>query len=280
VHANASYDTFVRDGLGSVRLEVSGTGAITSNFDYLAYGSLNAATQTPLIGFAGELHDPSGLIYLRARWYDPGVGRLTVADRFLGTATEPHSLNLYAYAAANPVNRTDPSGNCIACILGGALIGGIANTAGYVASLAITHQQFAWDQAAIAFGTGAVAGAVCTATLFGACAFTNVAATVVQYGLAPGQKSLEGYVAAAVVGLATSPLVFTPFRAPVGDGSRFVYSLTRLKWAERGQIQSGLASFTRSLFASGIATGTTTVFGTEQTLVPGAPVSVDVPLSK
>ncbi len=27
-------------------------------------------------GFAGELRDPSGLIYLRARWYDAGSGRL------------------------------------------------------------------------------------------------------------------------------------------------------------------------------------------------------------
>lgn len=280
VHANGSYDTFVRDGLGSVRLEVSEMGAITTAFDYAAYGKLNASSGAPLLGFAGELTDPSGLIYLRARWYDPGLGRFTVPDRFVGAATEPHSLNLYTYAAANPANKTDPNGNCIFCILGGALIGGIANTAGYVASLAFTHQDFAWDQAAIAFGTGAVAGAVCTATLFGVCAFTNAAAAVVQYGLAPGQKSLEGYAAAAIVGIATSPLVFTPFKAPIGDGSRFIYSLTRIRWAEGDLIRSGLASFLRSLVASGIAGGATTVFGAEQTLGPGVTVGNGAPLSK
>jgi len=112
VHASGTFDTFVRDGLGSVRLEVSGTGKVTNAFDYTSYGAVNGSTPTPLLGFAGELHDPSGLIYLRARWYDPSVGRLTTSDPMSGSAATPASLNRYGYAAASPTVNTDPSGYC------------------------------------------------------------------------------------------------------------------------------------------------------------------------
>jgi RHS repeat-associated protein len=109
VHANGTYDTFVRDGLGSVRLELSGTGAITNAFDYAAYGNLNTSTQ-PLLGFAGELTDPSGLIYLRARWYDPAAGRFVSRDPLWGELTRPVTLNVFGYARGNPVTWIDPSG--------------------------------------------------------------------------------------------------------------------------------------------------------------------------
>jgi RHS repeat-associated protein len=112
VHQTTSYDIFVRDGLGSVRLEVSGTGAITSAYDFTAYGALNTATQ-PLFGFAGELADPSALIYLRARWYDPSTGRFMRADDNSGAQVAPSTLNRYAYAEANPSNSLDPSGQCV-----------------------------------------------------------------------------------------------------------------------------------------------------------------------
>jgi RHS repeat-associated protein len=112
VHANGKFDAFVRDGLGSIRLEVSGSGKLTSAFDYTAYGALNGSPPMPLLGFTGELHDPSGLIYLRARWYDPSVGRLTTIDPMSGSAGTPASLNRYGYAAASPTVNTDPSGYC------------------------------------------------------------------------------------------------------------------------------------------------------------------------
>jgi RHS repeat-associated protein len=110
VHADGSYDTFVRDGLGSIRLEVSGTGAITSAFDYTAYGAINTSTAQPLLGFTGELTDPSGLIYLRARWYDPGVGRFTTRDPFIGTPQRPPTQNGFTYASCRPSVLADPLG--------------------------------------------------------------------------------------------------------------------------------------------------------------------------
>ena len=60
----------------------------------------------------GEPRDDSGLTYLRARYYNPGIGRFLSADPFPGFAGSPQSLNRYAYAGNNPVNRQDPSGMC------------------------------------------------------------------------------------------------------------------------------------------------------------------------
>ncbi len=63
-------------------------------------------------GHIGEHSDPNGGLYnLRARQYDPGTGRFLTPDSWQGDMTRPATLNRYAYADANPVNRTDPTGN-------------------------------------------------------------------------------------------------------------------------------------------------------------------------
>ena len=61
--------------------------------------------------FAGEYWDQdSQLLYLRARWYDPQIGRFISADPFEGRQTDPKSLNRYSYAHGDPVHGTDPTG--------------------------------------------------------------------------------------------------------------------------------------------------------------------------
>jgi RHS repeat-associated protein len=96
-----------------VRLTVSGGGSITGAFDYSAYGAAGVgASGASLLGFAGELSDASGLIYLRARWYDPGLGRLLSSDPVTGNQIAPETLNRYTYAGSNPAGRTDPTGLC------------------------------------------------------------------------------------------------------------------------------------------------------------------------
>jgi RHS repeat-associated protein len=106
--------TFVRDALGSVRAEATDAGLATSAFRYAAYGEIAQATPAgavpTLLGFTGELRGPSGLIYLRARWYDPGTARFMTRDPFPGFAARPASLNGFAYAAGRPSLLTDPLG--------------------------------------------------------------------------------------------------------------------------------------------------------------------------
>src|SRR5262249_48546596 len=48
--------------------------------------------------------------YLRARHYDTQTGRFLTRDPFGGFPGDPLSLHKYFYAAANPVNNQDPSG--------------------------------------------------------------------------------------------------------------------------------------------------------------------------
>ena len=60
-------------------------------------------------GFAGELYNPvSALIYLRARFYNPVIGRFLQEDNVY-----EDGLNLYVYCRNNPVRYVDPSGHGI-----------------------------------------------------------------------------------------------------------------------------------------------------------------------
>ena len=54
--------------------------------------------------YSGELQ------YLRARWYDPSVGRFLNEDTFEGELDNPLTLNLYTYVTNNPLKYIDPSG--------------------------------------------------------------------------------------------------------------------------------------------------------------------------
>ncbi len=62
--------------------------------------------------YSGEFWDSStGLQYLRARWYDPSVGRFINEDTYEGDITNPLSLNLYTYVHNNPLRYIDPTGH-------------------------------------------------------------------------------------------------------------------------------------------------------------------------
>ncbi len=53
------------------------------------------------------------LIDMRARWYDPAIGRFISPDPIIPEPTNPQSFNRYSYVYNNPIKYTDPSGHCV-----------------------------------------------------------------------------------------------------------------------------------------------------------------------
>jgi RHS repeat-associated protein len=98
----------VTDSLGSVRGAVSSTGAVLGTASYDAWGNPQTAgglTATTPFGFAGGYTDPTGLIYLTSRYYDPSTGQFLSVDPDIRS-----TLQAYAYTEGNPVSQTDPTG--------------------------------------------------------------------------------------------------------------------------------------------------------------------------
>ncbi|MDP9264830.1 MAG: hypothetical protein M3O91_01740 [Chloroflexota bacterium] len=113
VRGDGTTVTFARDGGKSVRAELNASGAVTAVFRYRAYGQIaqSTGTGTPsYLGYAGQLLDPSGLYYMRARWYDPVIGRFLTPDPVPSIFATPATVNTFLYAAANPTLNIDPSG--------------------------------------------------------------------------------------------------------------------------------------------------------------------------
>ncbi|XFA67183.1 RHS repeat-associated core domain-containing protein (plasmid) [Tistrella mobilis] len=128
-----------RDHLQSVRMETAHTtnpsAPVGLRQRLNAYGERDAVTGSACAGetrgFLGQPHDDeAGLVYLNARWYDPAIGRFVQPDWWdpidaeqarkgapVGWRTNPVGTNRYAYAANDPVNKTDPSGHAAETIL-------------------------------------------------------------------------------------------------------------------------------------------------------------------
>lgn len=72
------------------------------------------ADGVPAMGFTGE-YQGSGMVYLRARWYNPTAGTFLSKDPFAGYNEQPYSKLPYQYGYGNPVSNTDPSGKSPNC---------------------------------------------------------------------------------------------------------------------------------------------------------------------
>jgi RHS repeat-associated protein len=103
---------YLHDGLGSVRQLVDTTGQIETNYAYDPFG-------VPLVGgdvynpyqFTGEAWDAEvELLYLRARYYQPEVGRFITKDPWAGDVWRPSTLDPYPYVTNDPINLVDPRG--------------------------------------------------------------------------------------------------------------------------------------------------------------------------
>ena len=104
---------FHYDRLGSTKGLTDENQTVTDAYNYEAFGNLlQVAGTTPNhYRFTGEQHEPqTGLIYLRARYYDPATGRFITQDTWQGQRGKPITLHKYLYANGNPVVFIDPTG--------------------------------------------------------------------------------------------------------------------------------------------------------------------------
>ncbi|WP_027992004.1 RHS repeat-associated core domain-containing protein [Sinorhizobium meliloti] len=100
-----------RDHLSSVRAITDSAGNIVESTRYAAFGESANKAMTTQKNYTGERFDPeTGLMYLNARYMDPIFGRFISPDDWnptlMGVGT-----NRYAYAANDPINRSDPNGH-------------------------------------------------------------------------------------------------------------------------------------------------------------------------
>jgi RHS repeat-associated protein len=149
------------DALGSTRAlsNLAGQRAVAYSYDVFGAVRSQVGSSSQSFTYTGEQVDGElGLVFLRARYYDPQVGRFITRDPFPGFADESVSLNRYTYASDNPVNNVDPSGE-IANFLVGAAVGGLAGFTAYAAPTLLSGDKWSWAKAGVAAGGGAVVGA-------------------------------------------------------------------------------------------------------------------------
>jgi RHS repeat-associated protein len=101
---------YLADGLGSTMATTDASGNVVNTYTYHPYGATSSSTgsQPNPFQFAGQQTDPTGLQYLRARYYDPATGTFLSSDPLGLSPSWPGSP--YVYANGNPALLIDPYG--------------------------------------------------------------------------------------------------------------------------------------------------------------------------
>jgi RHS repeat-associated protein len=102
-------DWFVHDQVGSTVLLLNTSGAAAGGYAYTPYGAVtHSGAASTSLQFTGQYTDSeSGLVYLRARYYDPTTGQFLTVDPMVDETGTP-----YAYVGDDPLDNTDLTGLC------------------------------------------------------------------------------------------------------------------------------------------------------------------------
>jgi RHS repeat-associated protein len=259
--AGSAIEVVHTDRLGSVRTVTDDTGAViaTTRTDEFGIVTATSGFDSLAFGFTGEPVDGAGLVYLRARHYDPTLGRFLTRDTWAGITALPGSLHRYAYVQNSPATHRDPSGHIlplVAAIAIGAAIGGLVGGGGYVATTMATGGSLDPLEGAVATAGGAIAGGACVITL-GACVAASVGASVAQYTVSPGEKDLLGFATSVAIGSLAGRIGYTPrFRPTVNRPTPNPITLPRsmqgIAWANE-LVFSGLVNLGRTVLSTAVS---------------------------
>ena len=160
------YDVF-GNMVANVEKGLSGSSwTIQDERSYDVWGSVRSGSATggPRGRYCANLghvqDDESGLVYMRARYYEPGSGRFISEDR--GRDEE----NWYVYASNNPIQNVDPSGNFTLCgmswsiVILEILISSLADIGIQLAFNGGNAAGIDWGQVAISGAVGAIGGLI------------------------------------------------------------------------------------------------------------------------
>jgi len=115
------------DGQGNVRLLVDAVGNVVGRYDYDVFGAVRSASGSASTTYRNAGHaadDLVGLVYMRARWYDPALGRFLSPDPRLPGAWNSQDWNRYVYGRDNPMTYIDADGEIAIVPIIGVVIAG------------------------------------------------------------------------------------------------------------------------------------------------------------
>ena len=106
-NATTGTSYLLTDHLGSTSALTDVSGNVIQQFVYDSFGNNSGSTRSRY-GYTGRERDPdTGMLYYRARFYDPQVGRFIETDP---VGFNGRDVNLYGYVWNSPVNYRDPLG--------------------------------------------------------------------------------------------------------------------------------------------------------------------------
>lgn len=105
---------YATDPHGNVVQLSDESGRVVKTYEYDSFGNEvkpEKKDENPF-RYCGEYYDKeTEEVYLRARYYQPAMGRFLTRDTYTGEDNEPLSLHLYMYCGGNPINYSDSTGH-------------------------------------------------------------------------------------------------------------------------------------------------------------------------
>ncbi len=134
--------SLLTDSLGTTVGLGNSSGAVPTTYTYDPYGnaSTNGTSSANPFEFVGQQNDGTGLDYDQARYYSPSEARFISQDPlgFNGRSTD-----LYSYAAGDPVDITDPTGQFL---LEGCAVGAVISLVPDIADV-LSGRKVNWGDA-------------------------------------------------------------------------------------------------------------------------------------